>query len=63
MDLEIIILSEVNQKEKDKYVITYMCNLIFKMMQMNLFMKQEQTYRYWKQTYSYRSGNVEGGKQ
>ena len=29
MDLEIIILSEVNQKEKDKYYIipTYMCNL------------------------------------
>ena len=24
MDLEIIILSEVNQKEKDKYHITYM---------------------------------------
>ena len=27
MDLEIIILSEVNQTEKDKYHITYMCNL------------------------------------
>ena len=27
MDLEIIILSEVSQKEKDKYHITYMWNL------------------------------------
>ena len=27
MDLKIIILSEVNQKEKDKYHITYMWNL------------------------------------
>ena len=26
MDLEIIILSEVNQAEKHKYDITYMCN-------------------------------------
>ena len=28
MDLEIIILSEVSQTEKDKYHITYMWNLI-----------------------------------
>ena len=27
MDLEIIILSEVSQKEKDKYDITYIWNL------------------------------------
>ena len=27
MDLEIIILNEVRQKEKDKYHITYMWNL------------------------------------
>ena len=27
MDLEIIILSEISQTEKDKYCITYMCNL------------------------------------
>jgi len=26
-DLETVIQSEVNQKEKNKYCITYMCNL------------------------------------
>ena len=30
MDLEMIILSEVSQKEKDIYAITHMWNLIFK---------------------------------
>ena len=40
MDLEIIILNEVSQTEKDKYYkdITYMWNL--KMIKMNLFTKQ-----------------------
>ena len=35
MDLEIIILSEVSQKEKDKYMISLLCG-IENMMQMNL---------------------------
>ena len=41
MDLEIMILSEVSQTEKDKYHdIAYMQNLKKKMIQMNLFTKQ-----------------------
>ena len=54
MDLEIIILTEVNQKKnKHHYDITYMWNLILKMIQINLFTKQKQTHRYKKQTYGY----------
>ena len=53
MDLEIIILSEVSQKEKDKYHMisydtTYMWNL--KYGQMNLSTKQKQTHRHRDQT-------------
>ena len=41
MDLEIIILSEVSQTEKDKHcVISLICG-IFKVIQMNLFTKQK----------------------
>ena len=29
MELETLILSEVSQKEKEKYHITYICNLIY----------------------------------
>ena len=42
MNLEIIILSEVSQTEKDKYDIVYMWNLK-KMVQMNLFTKKRVT--------------------
>ena len=46
MDLEIIILREISQTEKDKYHdITYMWNLI-KMIQTNLFIKQQQIHRF-----------------
>ena len=56
MDLEIIISSEVRQKEK--YCdITYIWNLK-KMIQMNLFTKQKQTHRHRKQTYGYQRGWV-----
>ena len=41
MDLEIIILSEVSQKEKDKYMIP-LKHWIWKITQMNLSMKQKQ---------------------
>lgn len=43
MDLEILILSEVTQKEKVKYhnYITYMWNLNYG--KMNIFTKQKQT--------------------
>ena len=44
MDLEIIVLSKISQKEKDKYDITYMWNLKKKMIQMNLFTKQKWTH-------------------
>ena len=55
MDLEIIILNKVSQTEKDKYHdISFMWNL--KMIQMNLFTKQKQTYRHRKQTYGYQRG-------
>ena len=57
MDVEIIILSKVSQTDKDKYHITYMQNLK-KMIQINLFTKQEQTHRHRKQTYSYQRGKV-----
>ena len=42
IDLEIIILSEVSQKEKDKYMISLTCG-VHNMIQMNLFMNQKQT--------------------
>ena len=42
-DLEIIILSEVSQREKDKYcMISRICGVKL-MVQMNLFIKQKQT--------------------
>ena len=42
MDLEMIILSEVNQTENDKYhVILLLCRLLRKKIQMNLFTKQK----------------------
>ena len=50
MDLEIIILSEVSQREIP-YDITYMWNL--KMIQMNVFTKQKETHRHRKQNYGY----------
>ena len=53
MDLEIIILSEVNQT--DKYVISLICGLL-KKIQMNLLTEQKQTHRLWKQTYGYQRG-------
>ena len=50
MDLEINILSEIRQKEKDKYhMISLICR-IYNMIQMNLFTKQKQTQRHREQT-------------
>ena len=38
MDLEIILLSEVSQREKEKYhMILLICRIFKKMLQMNLF--------------------------
>ena len=45
VDLEIFILSEVSQTEKDKYrMISLTCGIL-KMIQMTLFTKQKQTHR------------------
>ena len=45
MDFEVIISSEVNQQEKDKYMISLTCGIL-KMIQMNLATKQTQTQRH-----------------
>ena len=57
LDLEIVVLSEISQAEKDKYCL-YVESKI--MVQMNLFTKQKQSYRCRKQTYGY-GGWVEWG--
>ena len=44
MQLEIIILSEVNQKDKDKYHMISLIRGIENMVQMNLSTKQKQTH-------------------
>ena len=42
MDLEVIILSEVSQKEKEKYhTISLICGILKKMIQMNLCTKEK----------------------
>ena len=51
MALEIIILSEVSQKQKDEYhMISFIC-VIYNVTQMNLFTKQKQTHRRRMQTW------------
>ena len=45
VDLEIIILSEVRQIEKDKYHMISLICVMYKNIQMNLFTKQKQTHR------------------
>ena len=53
IDLESIILSEVSQTEKDKYhMISLICGIFKKMIQMNFLTKQRQPHRHRKQTYS-----------
>ena len=58
MDLEIIILSEVSQRQIS-HDITYMWNLK-NIIQKNLFTKQKQTHRHRKQTYGYQRGKEQG---
>ena len=42
VDIDIVILSEVSQTEKDKYhMILLLCGILKKMVQMNLFTKQK----------------------
>ena len=62
MDLEIIILSEVSQTEKDKYHLISLIYVESKIMiQMNLLPKQKQTHRHRKQTYGYQRGKAGEG--
>ena len=56
MDLEIVILSEASQTEKDKYRMLSLIGRILKMIQTNLFTQQKQTQRRRKQTYGHRRG-------
>ena len=58
MDLQIIMLREVSQKQIS-YNITYMLNL--KKNHTNGFIKQKWIYRLRKQTYSYQKGKMVGG--
>ena len=58
VDLEIIILSGVRQRQIS--YITYVESK--KMIQMNLFTKQKQTQRHRKQTYDYQRGKRGGGR-
>ena len=58
MDLDIIILSEVSQRQIS-YEITIR-QKIMKMIQNNLFTKQKQIRRFQNETYGYQRGNVEG---
>ena len=60
MDLEITILNEVSQPEKDRYHMTLLICRIKKKIQINLFTKQKQAHRYRKQTYSYQKGKGVG---
>ena len=58
MDLEIIILSEVSQKEKDRYhMISLTWNLKY---ETKVLTKQEQIHRLRKQTYGYQKGKLWG---
>ena len=64
VDLEMIILSEIGQTEKDKYyMILFICALWKKKkIQMNLFPKQKETHRHRKRIYHYQRENKGGGK-
>ena len=60
IDLEIIILSEVSQTEKEKYHMISLTCRIENMIQMNIFTKQKHTHRLRKQTYGYQRGEGMG---
>ena len=63
MDLEVIVLSDVSQKEKDKYHMILLICGISKTLKMNLLTKQKQTHRCRKQTYGYQMGKCGGINQ
>ena len=60
MDVEIVILSEVSQTEKDKYYMILLLCESKKVVQMNLFTKQQQSHSCRKQTtYGYQGEGEE----
>ena len=61
MDLETVILSEVSQKEKNKYRILTLYVEPRKMVQMNWFAGQKLRHRCREQTYGHQGGKVAGG--
>ena len=56
IELDMIILNEVSQTEKDKYHIIPNTWEPKKVMQLNLFIKLKQTHSHRKQTYGYQRG-------
>ena len=46
MDPENIMLSEISQTEEDKYCMILLICRILKIIQMNVYVKQKQTYRH-----------------
>jgi len=62
MDLEILILSEVSQKDTNKYHIISLTCGILNMTQVNLSMKQKQTHRHRKQTCDCQGGERDRGR-
>ena len=57
-DLEIIILSEVSQTKTNIWYNLYVESNT--MIQKKLFIKPNQTHRFWNQTYAYQRGNHGG---
>ena len=60
MELEIVILSEVSQTEKDKYYILHVCGILKKRLHMNLSAKHKENHRCRKQTDGYQGECTEG---
>ena len=56
MYLEIVLWSEVSQKEKDKYLWYWLYMEYRKMVQMNFFPKQKWSHRCRNQIYGYQGG-------
>ena len=53
MFLEIVLLNEISQTEKEEYCMTsLLCGILKEMVQMNLLTKQKETHRFRKQTWS-----------
>ena len=57
MDLEMIILNEIRQAGRDKYMLSFICG-IWHIAQVNVSIEQKQTHRHREQAY----GGQGGGK-